>query len=344
MLGMKIAIDFGSSTITVFAEDRGIILCEPSVMILDSYTNEPVAMGKKAAGMLGKLPESMKVIYPICDGVITDYNNACLMLRSYLDRICSTRLLRPNVLMCVAGSVTELEKKVIFDAIMSSGAARACFIDEALASAIGVGISLTEAKGCFVCDIGGGTTDCAVVTMGNIAVSGSLKFGGRNISDGIMEYILREYGMIVGLKQAEEIKAAAGSAVLRTDEVAITVCGKNRDSGMPQLIEITSTELYWVIKNSVDEIVDCIRGVLEITPPELSADIADNGIILTGGSSLLFGLDNCIEWATGVKVRTVAEPDKCAAAGMGRLLKNLSYLEKNGYYFESADKDVKDED
>lgn len=337
MLGTKIAIDFGSSNITVFVDGKSIVSCEPSMIVCDSYTERPIAFGNDAKAMIGKLPESMKVVYPIRDGIVSDYDKACLMLRRYINKYCYGKLFRPNILMCVPSTVTTLEKKTIFDCVMSAGAGRACFVEESLAAAIGSGISLTEPKGICICDIGGGTTDCAVVTMGNIAVSKSVKVGGNDLTNTISSYILHQFNVMIGRAEAEQIKVAVGAAILRNEETAVIACGKNCDTSLPEYFEITSTEVYWILKNQVEEIVSCIRSVLEITPPDLCADIADTGIILTGGTANLFGLDTYISRSTGLVTKKAASPEQCAAIGMGRIIRNMLYLEKNGYVFASVD-------
>jgi rod shape-determining protein MreB and related proteins len=337
MPGVRIGIDFGSSNITLCQDDKGIIISEPSIVICDRYTNKPVAVGRAAKKMKGKIPASMRAVYPINDGIVNDYDMACRSLKFYLDRLCRHHLLRPNVLMSVPSTVTELERKTILDVIYSAGAGCACFLDEALASAIGAGVSLREPRGTFVCDIGGGTTDCAVVTMGNIAVSKCVKVGGNIFTDKIREYILHEHNINIGFDTADEIKKTVGTAVFRNEEVAFIAGGKNTETGLPVLFEITSTEVYWILKPCVDEILSCIRSVLEITPPELVSDIAENGIILTGGTAKLFGLDKFIEKNTGIRTYRAPHPEKCAALGLERMLGDMKYLENNGYVFRPGD-------
>ncbi len=343
MAGLKLAIDFGSNNLTVFSENKGITLCEPSLMICDRYSGRPVAIGNAAKKMLGKLPSSMVAVTPVKDGIVYDFSAACRMLRSYLNKLCVGRLLKPDVLMSVPGNVTPLQKKTLFDAITRAGAGRACFVEEALAAAIGSGVSLNEPKGCFVCDVGGGTTDCAVVTMGNIAVSKSVKIGGNDLTKTITEYIRREHNVEIGAETAESVKKTVGSAIFRAEEIAIVFGGKNCDSGLPVLFEITSTEIYWILKSYIEEILNCVIGVFQITPPELVSDIAETGIILSGGTANLFGLDRFIEWNTGIRTARAQSPENCAVFGLGRLLKNMNYLEKNGYVFLSSEEDDEDE-
>lgn len=339
MLGSKIGIDFGSSNVTVCTEGKGIVLCEPSVMICDKYTGKTVAMGSAAKKMLGKLPASMIAVYPIKDGMINDYPAAVRMLRVYMDKICAGKLLKPNVLMCVPSSVSELDKKTVFDAVTDAGAGKACFVEQALAAAIGSGVSLTEPKGTFICDIGGGISDSAVVTMGNIAVSSSARVGGNDLTKVIANYILKEHNIEVGPETADNIKRTVGSAVFRNEEIAIVAGGKKLDTGYTVLFEITSTEVYWILKPYVEEIIKCIKNVLEITPPELVADIFDTGIVLSGGTANLFGMEKYIEWNTGLRTRKANVPEQCAALGLRRLLGNMKYLENNGYVFVGADDD-----
>ena len=344
MPGMKLGLDFGSTTFTVYAQGRGIVLSELSAVICDKYTMRPIAMGNAARSMLEKLPSSMVCIYPIRGGIIHNYPMAKLMLKRYMDKVCAGRLWKPTVLMGVPSSVSELEKKTLFDLVMEAGAGKACFIEESLAAAIGSGISITEPRGTFICDIGGETTDCAVVTMGNIAVSKSVRVGGNQLTKRISDYIFREHGIEVGGDTADRIKKTVGTAVYRNEEIAIIAGGKNCDSGMPVLFEITSTEIYWILKSYMEEILGCIRSVLEITPPELISDIADTGIILSGGSANLFGIDRFIEWNTGIRTVKADRPGQCAALGLGRLLQNQKSLVDNGYVYISPDENEEEEE
>lgn len=336
MLGLRIGIDFGSSSYSVFVDGRGIVVREPSVMIIDRFSEKPLAIGTAAKKMCDKLPDSMRAVYPIKDGIVTDREQACIMLRNCINKVCFGKLFKPNILMCVPTTVTPLQKKTVFDVVMASGAGKACFVDEPLASAIGAGVSLTEPKGVMVCDVGAGVTDCCVVTMGNIAVSESLRIGGNDLTKAIIEYAAKKWKTEIGTPTAEDIKIAVGCAIKRKDEVAVIACGKSLDSGLPTEFEITSSEVYEVLKPGIDEILSCVIRVLEVTPPELSGDITDTGIILTGGSASLFGLDKLIEQSTGIHTVVADSPDECAVSGIGILLKDMKYLDRNGYIFKSA--------
>ncbi len=339
MLGLRIGIDFGSSSFTVFVDGKGVVLHEPSVMICDRYSGKPLAFGNAAKAMCEKLPDSMISLYPIKDGIVTDRRHALIMLRRCLNSICFGKLFKPNVLMCVPSTATPLQKKTVFDVVMASGAGKACFVDEALAAAIGAGVSLTEPKGTMVCDIGGGVTDCSVVTMGNMAVSESVSTGGNDLTKAIIEYVAKKHRIAIGIPTAENIKITIGSAVMRRDEIAVICCGKRLQDGIPAEFEISSTEVYEVLKPHIGSILSCILRVLESTPPELCGDIADNGIILSGGSARLYGLDKYIGQKTRVRTAVADTPEECAARGIGILLKDMKYLDANGYIFKSASED-----
>ncbi len=339
MIGQKIGIDFGSSSFTVFVDGRGVVLREPSVMICDKYSGKPIAIGKNAKKMCEKLPDSMVAVYPIKDGVVINREQACIMLRNCINKICFGKLFKPNILMCVPSTATPLQKKTVFDVVMASGAGRACFVDEPLASAIGAGVSLTEPKGVMVCDMGAAVTDCSVVTMGNIAVSESIVIAGNALNDAIIDYVAKKYKIEIGMPTADEIKITAGSAIPRREELAVMVGGKSLDGGLPVEFEITSDEVYSVLKPRLDEILACIMRVLEETPPELSGDISDNGIILTGGTAKMFGMSEFIKNKTGVATYVADEPEECAVQGIGILLDDMQYLDRNGYIFKSASVD-----
>ncbi len=343
MPGLKLGLDLGSTSITIYSENRGIVLSELSAVICDKYTMKPIAIGNSAKSMTEKLPDSMVCIYPIRGGIVYNYEVGSQLLRYYLNKACAGRLLKPSVLMGVSSNVTELHKKTLFDLLTGAGAGSVCFIEEALAAAVGSGISLTEPRGTFICDIGGETTDCAVVTMGNIAVSRSVRVGGNQLNKQIADYILREHNIEIGAYTADHIKRTVGTAIYRNDEIAVIAGGKNCDTGLPVLFEITSTELYWVLKSYNDQILGCIRSVLEATSPELVSDVAETGIILSGGSANLYGLDRFIEWNTGIRTVKADNPENCAARGLGRLLKNKRSLEINGYVYISPDDEYDDE-
>ena len=336
MVGVRMGIDFGSANLTVFVEGKGVVLSEPSVMVCDASSGKVLAMGSAAQNMLGKMPSSLYAVNPIKEGVVNDFEAARIMLSRYIDKICDGRLFRPSVLMCVPGSVSEIAKESLFEAVTASGAGRACFISGALAAAVGAGVSLTEPKGACICDIGDEMTDIAVVTMGNIAAAHSVRVGGNVLTEAVAEYVQRQFHIEIGAAEAQRLKHTAGSAVLRSSELAVTGYGKNCDTGLPVTFELTSTAACRVLRPYLEEILSGLRHVLEGTPPELCADLLDTGVILTGGTANLYGIEEYLSQATGLRARKAKEPENCAVLGIGRLLKNMKYLERNGYYFAAA--------
>ena len=327
MLELKVGIDFGSANITICAYGRGIIRQEPSVVLCDRYSGEILYIGEEAKRLSEKAPGSMIVYYPIKDGVINDPEIARILLKKYLDEACSGRLLKPSVLISISENVSDIEKKALGEIVEEAGAGKVYFVKEALAAAAGAGINMSIPRGTMICDIGGGTTECAVITLGDVAVSKSIRVGGNDFTKLISDYILREHNIEIGAATAEEIKKNVGTAVYRNEEVAMIAAGKNRTTGFPVLFEITSTEIYWVLKSQTEEILQCIKDVLSQTPPELIADIADNGLVLSGGTANLYGLDRFLEWNTGIPTRRAKAPEDCAALGLGVLLRNLKKFE-----------------
>ena len=337
MVGLKLAIDFGSANLTILAENKGVVLNEPSIMICDAFSGEPIAMGREALSMKGRLPGSMKEVIPIKDGGVFDYGAACRMLGEYVGRICAGRLFRPGVMMAVPDTVNEIEKKTLIDVLFHAGAGGACLIPQSLACAVGAGIRLRDPEGVLICDIGGGITDCAVISMGNVAAKNAVRIGGNDLSKAIREYISHEYGLLIGESTAEEIKLQAGSAIYRTEEIGVIVTGKDVRSGLPTIFEISSTEVYWIVKSQVEEILNCIRRVLESVSVELLSDVMQRGIVLSGGSSNLFGLDRYIERNTGVPTRRAEKPECCAIKGLGVLIGEDRFLKRRGYKYLSSE-------
>ena len=339
MLELKVGIDFGSTNITICANGRGIILREPSVVLCDRYSGEILYIGEEAKRLGEKAPESMKLLFPIKDGVINDPAIASLLLKKYLDEACAGRILKPSVLISVPGEISDIEKKSIADLLDEAGAGKIYFVNEALAAAAGAGVNMTVPRGTMICDIGGGTTQCAVISLGDVAVSKSIRVGGNDLTKVISNYIFHEHNIEIGGSAAEEIKKNVGTAVFRNEEVAMVACGKNRSTGFPELYEITSTEIYWVLKSQMEEILKCIREVLAQTPPELIGDISDNGLYLSGGTANLFGLDKFIEWNTGIRTIRAEEPENCAALGLHTLLRNLKRFEESAVPLSDEDEE-----
>ncbi len=321
MFGQDIGIDLGSSNILFHMKGRGIVVREPSVVAVDKETNRLLAVGREAQQMLGRTPENIIAVRPLKEGVISDYTITERMLRYYLQRLTRrgffASLLKPRVAISVPCGITEVEERAVIDAGMQAGASRVHLVEEPLAAGLGVGIDLSQPRGSFVADIGGGTSDIAVLSLGGIVASRSLKIAGNNLDDAIIRYIRKKYNVLVGERTAEEVKIKLGGARKREKLLAMDVRGRSLISGLPRTIQISSDEVYEAMSETIMSIVDEIRNVLEETPPELVGDISANGIILTGGSSVLYGLDRLIQFETGIKTRTAKEPETCVALGTG---------------------------
>lgn len=337
MLGLKIGIDLGTKNTVIYASGKGIVLNEASVVTFDEDMNKIVSMGSEAEKMLEKNPETLKVICPLRNGVISDIGVTEKMLTIYMNRICKFRIFKPSVIVCTPSSVTSLEKKTLLNAITTSGAGRACVLEEPLAAILGAKVKITEPGGTLVCDIGGGTTDIAVVTMGNIAVSNTVRIAGNAMDEAIQRYIRRERNILIGLSTAEELKKTIGCAYLPTEEIAVNCKGKNFIDSLPVSFEITSTEIYLALREQVEGIAEAIRSTLEMTPPELVADIYSKGLVLTGGGAKLYGFEKMLSDRLDINVRLADEPELCVANGIGYALKHLSFLKNNGYKFSTVE-------
>ncbi len=337
MLGINIGIDLGTTSIVVYVEGRGIVLAEPSVAAYDVKSGRLIAVGKKAYEMVGKTPDSIRVVKPMRNGVVSDFTATRHILRYFLQKICKNMVFKPNIVVCVPSTVTNLEKRTILDLITSSGAGKACLIEEPLAAALGAGLESNRPVGTMVVDIGGGTTDIAVMTMGSISVSRSIKSAGNAFDEAIMRQIRRERGVIIGERTAENIKLRIGCAYLREVELGLTVKGKHFITGMPVSIEVTSTQVYLAMRPHLEAIAEGVRSVLELTPPELASDISTTGIYLTGGGALLEGIDAMIQERTGVRTYVAEDPLNCVALGTGVALEDMDILTDNGGVFKTRD-------
>lgn len=335
MLGMNIGIDLGTTSVIAYVEGKGIVLSEPSVVAYRNDNGKVIAMGKAAYKMIGRDPDSITVVRPMKDGVVSDFTVTEQMLRFYIKKICGNKIFKPNIIVSMPGTVTNLERRTILDVITASGAGRACLLEEPLAAAIGSGIEISQPSGVMIIDMGGGTTDIAVITMGTMAVANSVKVAGNLLNDSIVRYLRRERDIIVGELTAEEIKKKVGCAYLRQEEVVMVAKGKDYFTGMPIDFEITSTETYLAMREYINQILEAVQGVFEKTPPELVSDILQEGIVLTGGTALLYGMDKVISELTGVDVRIADDPLNCVANGIGKVLGDLFFLSENGYLFKS---------
>lgn len=335
MLGTKIGFDLGTSTFLALAEGRGVVLCDPSVIAYDTFTDKIKAIGEDAAKMLGKAPDSLTVVRPVHDGIIYDYDAVGHMLSYYIQKLCGNRIFKPNVMLCVPTRCSELDKRTILDIAAKSGAASACVVEEPLAAALGAGISGAEYKGTMVVDIGAGTTDIAIITRGCIAVSNSIDVAGDAFDESICRFLKRERDIILGEVSAETIKRQVGAAKFLDAELAVRAVGKDYFTNLPKTTEITSTDVFACVREQLDRIVESIKNLLLQAEPELAADVSVNGIVLTGGGALLRGIDRYIEEKSGLPTRCAENPVECVVRGIGVLLEDMKLLEENGYVFKS---------
>ncbi|NCC88031.1 MAG: rod shape-determining protein [Clostridia bacterium] len=335
MLGLNIGIDLGTTSVIIYVEGKGIIMSEPSVVAFRTDTGRIMSVGSSAYDMIGRCPDSITAIRPMKDGVVSNFTVTEQMIRYYIQKICGNKIFKPNVIVCMPSGITNLEHRIILDVMTASGAGKACLIEEPLAAAIGAGVDISRPCGIMVVDIGGGTSDAAIITMGSIAISKTIKAAGNILNEDIMRYVRRERDVLIGELTAEQIKKTIGCAYLREEEIAMVAKGKNYLTGMPMSFEITSTETYLAMREHINSIIEMIKSVLEETPPELVGDLMQEGIILTGAGAKLYGLDIAIEEATKLKTRVAQDSENCVANGIGKVLKNLEFLADNGYLFKT---------
>ena len=334
MTGLCIGIDFGTSNMTAYVEGKGIVVSRPSVVACDSHTGKIVAYGEEAFAMTGRTPASIEVIRPFCDGVVSDISVTTQMLGDFIDNVCRMSVLKPNIIVGVPSNITSLERKAILDVLDMAGVGRVCVMEHPYAAAVGAEVAFFKPNGTMLIDIGGGTVDIAVVTMGSIAASKTIRAASESFTNDIIKYLRRERDIEIGYLTADNIKRTIGGAVIRNEEIALVAKGRNIVTAAPINFEITSTEVYWAIKEHVDGVLSGVKEILSSISPELSADIFENGIVLTGKGSLLYGMDVYLESATGLPVRIAKDPALCVAKGLGKSMHNISKLRKNGYEFK----------
>ena len=332
--GADIGIDLGTANVLVYVNGKGIVLEEPSVVAIEKRSNTVLAVGEEARRMIGRTPGNIVAIRPLRDGVISDYDVTEKMLTHYINKVVDkkgfARFFMPRIMVCVPTGVTEVEKRAVEEATRQAGAREVYIIEEPIAAAIGARIDISKPDGNMVIDIGGGTADIAVISLGGAVVSESIKVGGDKFDEAIVKYMKKQHNLLIGERTAEQIKINIGTAHTREDELTMDVRGRNLVTGLPENITINSSEMLEALKECVDQIVSLAHVVLEKTPPELAADISDSGIIMTGGGSLLYGLDKRIEERTGISVRIAEDPLSCVAKGTGESLGALNLLETGG--------------
>ena len=325
MQATDIGIDLGTASILVYIRGKGVVLKEPSVVAFDRDTNKIKAIGEEARLMLGRTPGNIIAVRPLRQGVISNYEVTEKMMKYFIQKAVGRRSLRkPRIAVCVPSGVTQVEKKAVEDATYVAGAREVAIIEEPIAAAIGAGIDIAKPCGNLIVDIGGGTTDVAVISLGGAVVSDSIKIAGDDFDEAIVRYMRKRYNLLIGERMAEDIKINIGSAFKRPEPVYYDVKGRNLVTGLPRVLKISSEDTEEALRETTSKIVDCIHSVLERTPPELAADIADRGIVLTGGGSLLNGLEDLICSKTGITTMTAEEPMTAVAIGTGKYVEFLS--------------------
>lgn len=337
-----VGIDLGTSSVLVYVKGKGIVLREPSVVAVERITGRMLAVGEDARRMLGRTPGGIIAIRPLKDGVISNFDITERLLHHFLKKVVGSHVFfKPRVVVCVPSGVTEVEKRSVIDATEEAGARHTFLIEEPIAAAIGAGIDIAQPRGNMVLDIGGGTTDVAIISLGGAVLSDSIKVAGDKFDDSIVRYMRKKHNLLIGERTAEEMKIAIGSAYPRKDQTFIDVKGRNLISGLPQAIVVGSNEMIEALEEPLQSILECVRSLFERTPPELASDIAENGICLTGGGALLYGMDKFVAEHTKVPCYVAEDPISCVAIGTGKVLENINvyssgavYDYKRGEYFD----------
>ncbi len=327
--GRDMAVDLGTANTLVYLRGRGIVLSEPSVVAIDQRSGEVHAVGIEAKRMLGRTPGTITAIRPLKDGVIADFDVTEQMLRHFIHKANGNRFAHPRVIVCVPSGVTGVEKRAVEEATLSAGARQAYLIEEPMAAAIGAGLPVSDPTGSMIVDIGGGTTEVAVISLGGIVVSQSIRVGGDEMDEAIMNHLRKEYKLLIGQQTAEEVKLEIGSAWPMPEEAQAEVRGRDMLTGLPKTVILGSEDVRRALDEPVTQIIDAIRGTLDKTPPELAADIMDRGIVLAGGGALLAGLDERLRHETHMPVHVAESPLTCVAVGSGRSLEEFEAIHRS---------------
>jgi len=325
-LGRDMAVDLGTANTLVYVRGRGIILNEPSVVAVNMKTGVPLAVGAEAKRMIGRTPSHIQAIRPLKDGVIADFDICEKMLRYFIHRVHQRRFAKPRMVICVPSGITGVEQRAVMEAAEYAGAREAHIIEEPMAAAIGAGLPVHEPAGNMIVDIGGGTTEVAVISLGGIVTSQSIRIAGDELDEAIVAFVKKEYSLALGERTAEEIKIALGSAFPLQDEVRAEIRGRDLVTGLPKTIIISTAEVREAIEEPVSAIIDAVKVTLDRTPPELAADIMEQGIVLTGGGALLHGLDARLQQETGMPIVVARDPLNCVAIGSGQFLEEFEAL------------------
>ena len=337
-MAQDIGIDLGTASVLIYIKGKGIVLREPSVVAIDTTTNRILAVGSEAQRMLGRTPGNIAAIRPLREGVISNYQMTERMLKYFIEKVTHRTLFKPRVIICVPSGVTEVEERAVLDAAQQAGASKAYLIEEPVAAAIGANIDISKPYGCMVVDIGGGTTDIAVISLGGIVESTSIKVAGDKFDEAIIKYIRKKHNILVGDRTAEDIKLEIGSVMHRENELGkketlkMDVRGRCLLTGLPKVVTVTSDEMLEAMEENAALIVEAVKNLLEITPPELIGDISANGIVMTGGSAQIWGLDKLLTKETGIHAFVAEDPITCVAIGTGKALDNIDALKTSGVY------------
>jgi rod shape-determining protein MreB len=328
-LSHDMGIDLGTANTLVHVKGKGIMLREPSVVAIQRDTGEVLAVGEEAKKMIGRTPGNIVAVRPMKDGVIADFDVTQAMLKYFIRKAMNTKsFVRPRVVVGVPSGVTEVEKRAVVDAAMQAGAREAYLIEEPMAAAIGAGLPVEEAMGSMVVDIGGGTTEIAVISLGGIVTSRSIRIGGDEMDDAISQYIKKTYNLMIGERTSEEIKIKIGSAIVPDGNASLDIRGRDLVSGLPKTLTIKSSEIKDALSEPIQKIIEAVKGTLEKTPPELAADVMDHGIMMTGGGALLRNLDKLLSHETGMPVLVAEDALSCVGEGTGKSLESIELLKR----------------
>ena len=327
MIGTDLAIDLGTSTFKIYVDGKGIVLNEPSIIAVDNYTDEVIAIGREAYDMLGRTSDRITVARPLANGVISDLSMAEHLISHYLRQVSNTRVFMPRVVVSVPCGLTEVEKRAVVDAVGSAGVRKVCLIEEPVAAAIGAGVDITMPHGTMIVDVGQGTTDMAVISLNGIAIANSIHVAGDDFNEAIIKYVRRKFNLVIGDRMAEEAKIAIGCAYPRKKLLTFTLKGRNAMSGLPESTIMNSDEMIEALIEPAISIIRTVQATMEETPPELLADIFTDGIYLTGGSANLYGFSTLLSKKTKVPVVTFENPEDCVALGAGKAIKYIDKID-----------------
>lgn len=327
MVSKDIGIDLGTANTLLSIKEKGIVLREPTVVAINRDTNEVIATGEEAKAMLGRTPGNIVAVRPLKDGVIADFSATQLLLKNMIQKVCDKyKIAKPRIVVCVPTGVTEVEERAVEEAVIEAGGKSAFIMEEPMAAAIGAGLNVSEARGSMIVDIGGGTSEIAIISLGGIVTSKSIRTAGDELDEAIISYIKREFNLMIGERTAEDIKTNIGNACPSAIEESMEIRGRDLITGLPKILEITSTQIGEAMKEPIREIIEGIKMTLERTPPELSADVMEKGIVLAGGGALIKNLDMLVSNETGMPVFIADNPLDCVVNGASKVLADLDHL------------------